>query len=277
MNIKFIVNGAGNMNTLKELMEEAEKTQVVMPIGGKAKRMGLQNVNKALIKVAGKTLLEREIELYRNCGFKKFKLLIGHLGEEVIEYADNGEKWGVEIQYSMDPNVEKVGKGKALKNALINGVIERDKRALITFPDDLKLNRFLPLMLLAQHIHGVEKYGILATSVLITSTTYPYGVAEIDEVGRIKRFVEKPQLNILTHIGMCIIEPEVYQLIDKLIDIGSQEAIEYEATVLPELARMGKLYSLTLYANDKDDWIPINTLKELEQAEKYLSQKSKPL
>jgi NDP-sugar pyrophosphorylase family protein len=102
-------------------------------------------------------------------------------------------------------------------------------------------------------------------------------VAEIDEVGRIKRFVEKPQLNILTHIGMCIIEPEVYQLIDKLIDIGSQEAIEYEATVLPELARMGKLYSLTLYANDKDDWIPINTLKELEQAEKYLSQKSKPL
>ncbi|MEM0085211.1 MAG: sugar phosphate nucleotidyltransferase [Candidatus Methanomethylicia archaeon] len=263
------------MKTIEELINEAATTQVIMPIGGKAKRMGLPDVNKALIKVAGKTLLEREIELFRNCGFKKYKLLIGHLGEEIMKYAGNGEKWNVEIQYSMDPNVEKVGKGKALKHALKSGVIERDKRAIITFPDDLKLNRFLPLILLAQHIHGVENYDIWATSTLITSTTYPYGIAEIDEVGRIKRFVEKPFINVLTHIGMCVIEPNVYQLVDELIDINSAEAIEYESTILPKLAEKGKLYSLILYANDRNDWIPINTLKELELAESILTRKHK--
>lgn len=263
------------MKILEELINEAAKTQVIMPIGGKAKRMGLSNINKALIKVAEKTLLEREIELFRNCGFKKYKLLIGHLGEDIVQYAGKGEKWNVEIEYSMDPNVEKVGKGKALKHALKNGVIERNKRAIITFPDDLKLNRFLPLMLLAQHIHGVENYDVWATSTLITTTTYPYGIAEIDEVGRIKRFIEKPFINLLTHIGMCVIEPETYQLIDELIDINSPEAVEYESTVLPKLAEKGKLYSLILYANDKNDWIPINTLKELELAENILMKKHK--
>ncbi|MCS7097063.1 MAG: sugar phosphate nucleotidyltransferase [Candidatus Methanomethylicia archaeon] len=261
------------MKIINELIHEAEKTQVIMLAGGKAKRMGLTNVSKALIKVAGKTLLEREIELYRNCGFKKYKLLIGHLGKEIMEYAGNGEKWNVEIKYSMDPNIENIGKGKALKQALLNGVIERDKRAIITFPDDLKFNRFLPLILLAQHIYGVENYEIWATSTLVTSTTYPYGVAEVDEVGRIIRFAEKPLIKVLTHIGVCIIEKQVYKLIEELIDINSPEAQEYENIVLPKLAEKGKLYSLILYANDKNDWIPINTLKELEFAEKVLKVK----
>ncbi|MEM2136503.1 MAG: sugar phosphate nucleotidyltransferase [Candidatus Methanomethylicia archaeon] len=263
------------MRRLREIIDEAEKTQVIMPIGGHAKRLGLPNVNKALIKIAGKTLLEREIELYRDCGFKKYKLLIGHLGDKVVEYAEYGSKWGVEIQYSKDPTVDKVGKGKAIKQALINGVIERDKRAIITFPDDLKINRFLPLMILMQHIYGVENYGTWATSLLITSTTYPYGIAEIDEVGRIKRFVEKPSITILTHIGVCVIEPEVYKEIDEIIDINSPEAIEYETTVLPKLAETRKLYSLILQGSDKRDWIPINTLKELEYAERILSTKNK--
>ncbi|MEM3394267.1 MAG: sugar phosphate nucleotidyltransferase, partial [Candidatus Methanomethylicia archaeon] len=133
-------------------------------------------------------------------------------------------------------------KGKALKHALKSGVIERDKRAIITFPDDLKLNRFLPLILLAQHIHGVENYDIWATSTLITSTTYPYGIAEIDEVGRIKRFVEKPFINVLTHIGMCVIEPNVYQLVAELIDINSAEAIKELELAESILTRKHKIY-----------------------------------
>ena len=258
------------MRALEELVKEAERTQIIMPVGGRGKRLGYGDLPKALIKIAGKTLIEREIELYRNCGFKDFKLLIGYQGEKIKEYLGDGGRLGVKIQYSKDPEMKNVGKGKAIKNAIENGTIEEDKRGIITFPDDIKLDKFLPIKLLAHHINGVEKYGIIATSLLITSTTYPYGVAEIDEYGRILKFEEKPMIRILTHLGVCVIEPEVYSITRREIHMDDPNPVEYESRILPILARENKLFSMIIYGDDKTMWLPINTRKELEKAEKIL-------
>ncbi|MCS7386373.1 MAG: sugar phosphate nucleotidyltransferase [archaeon GB-1867-005] len=263
------------MSAIQELKNEISKTQIIMLVGGKGKRLGYPNIPKALIEVAGKTLIEREIELYRDCGFKKFKLLIGHLGEKIINYIGDGSKLGVEVEYAEDPKIANVGKGKALKHAIEIGVIEANSRGIITFPDDLKLDKFLPLKLMAHHLYGVEELDIWATTLLVTSTTYPYGVAKVNPNGIVEEFVEKPKISMFTHVGVCVVEPQVYKLIDDAIDMQAPEAIEYEAVILPKLAREKKLFSMTIPGDDRSIWIPINTRKELEIAEKKLRLKGR--
>jgi len=260
-----------NMKTLHELRNEIEKTQVIILAGGAGKRLGLPDTPKALVKVAGETLIEREIKLYSNCGFKNFKILIGHLGEKIKKYLEDGSKLGVNIEYSEDPPVKKVGKGKALKHALENGVIERDRRGIITFPDDLKLDKYLPIKFIAHHLYGRETYRIWASVLLISSTTYPYGVAKVDYNGLVLGFEEKPKIHLPTNIGVCIMEPEAFELVIKEIDINAPKSIEFEATILPKIAQMKKLYSMTIQGDDKTTWIPINTLKELEYAKTILT------
>ncbi len=258
------------MRAIKRLEEEIAQTQVIMLVGGLGKRLGMPEIPKALVKVGGKTLIEREIELYRNCGFKDFKLLIGHRGNMIKEYIGDGSKFNVQVKYSEDPKVEKVGKGKALKHAIETGVIDVNRRGIITFPDDLKLDKYLPIKLLAHHLYGVEWLNIWATVLLISSTTYPYGVARVDSSGLILEFIEKPKISMPTHVGVSIIEPEVYRVIIDTVDINDPKPVEYESAVLPRLAKEGKLYSMTIPGDDRSIWIPINTRKELEIAEEVL-------
>lgn len=261
------------MKTLNELQKEIEKTQVIILAGGAGKRLGLPDIPKALVRVGGKTLIEREIELYYNCGFKDFKILIGHLGEKIKNYLGDGSKLGVSIKYSEDPPVKRVGKGKALKNALENQVIDKNKRGIITFPDDLKLDKYLPIKFIAHHLYGRKVFNTWASVLLISSTTYPYGVAKVDYNGLVLGFEEKPKIHLPTNIGVCIMEPQAFEMIIKEIDINHPQPIEFEATILPKIAKMRKLYSMTIQGDDKTTWIPINTLKELEYADKILTEK----
>ena len=258
------------MRVIKGLEKKISETQVIMLVGGLGKRFGMPELPKALVKVAGKTLIEREIELYRNCGFRKFKLLIGHQGEKIRKFIGDGSKFDIEVEYSEDPKVPKVGKGKALKNAIENGVIDIKKRGIITFPDDLKLDKFLPIKLLAHHLYGVEKFDTWATVLLISSTTYPYGVAKLDTNGLIIGFEEKPKISMPTHVGVSVIEPKVYEIIMNAVDINAPKSIEYEAAVLPIIAKKRKLFSMMIPGDDRSVWIPINTRKELEIAEEIL-------
>ena len=49
--------------------------------------------------------------------------------------------------------------------------------------------------------------------------------------------------------------------------MNAEEAVEFENTLLPLLAEQRKLHAFIV---PRDAWIPVNTLKELEVAEKLL-------
>ena len=258
------------MNVWDEIKKEIFNTQVVILAGGLGKRMGL-NTPKPLIKVCGKSLLERCIEFHKSNGFYEFVLLVGYGHQKIID-AVKRMNFDVKIDFSLDPKVEKVGKGKALKNALLNGKIQKKKRALISYPDDVFIDKTLPLRLLLHHVEGVRTKGIKATVVFTTATDYPFGVGEVNEEGIVKNFEEKPVINLYTNTGMLIIEPEVYELIEEMVDIESEEAVEFEKLILPELASRKQLYSMII---PKNVWFPVNTQKELEFVEKILSVQDK--
>jgi NDP-sugar pyrophosphorylase family protein len=253
-----------------DLKDEIEKTQVIILAGGTGKRMGNPNLPKALQVVAGKTLIDRCIEFYARCGLKNFILLTGFLHEEIEKHVGDGSKYGVNVKYCVDPPIKKVGKGKALKNAIQQGAIDLGKKAIVAYPDDVFLDESLPLKLVKSHC-GLTKKGVAATIVCAKGIEYPYGVALAYDDGEIiDEFLEKPIAAIPSAVGLCIIEPEVYKVIEEKVDMNEEEAVELESVVFPYLAKIKKLGRLEI---EVGEWIAINTQKELEIAEKLLQKK----
>lgn len=253
------------MEVLKNLQKEVENTQVIILAGGKAKRMGYVDKPKALLELNGKPLIYYTLKWLTNSGFKDFVFLLGYKHEEIENYINNSS-FDINITYSIEPENVK-GKGKALKYALQNNKINKNKRALICFPDDLFLDKNLPVELLLRHIHGVENHNTLGTVVFVSGTKYPFGVGETDGNQLISNFVEKPFINKYTSTGLYIIEPDVFKEIEENIDINAKENIEFESTILPQLAERRRLFSMVLPSSI---WLPINTLKEQEKAQEIL-------
>ncbi len=247
--------------------------QVVLLAGGMGKRLGI-DAPKCLLKVSdnGKgnvTLLDLCMDKLIRNGFREFVMLLGYKAELVIKHihASYGSS-NISIRYSVDPEGRVGwGKGKAFKHALLNKSIDSSKRSLVTFPDDVILDDLIYSRFMDAHIRNVSSCSY-ATIALVNGVEYPYGVAELDEDGRIAVFKEKPVLNIPTSIGLYAFEPEVYNIIEEVVDLDKDESIELESVVFPKLVEMKKLSSFIL---DYKYWLPINTLKEYEKALKVLS------
>ena len=58
-----------------------------------------------------------------------------------------------------------------------------------------------------------------------------------------------------------------YTLAQELLDMNSKDAVEFEGTLPPELARRGRVYSVVI---PSESWIPINTQKGREEFDKKL-------
>lgn len=249
------------MGTLSLLQREAAATQAVVMAGGEGKRMGSTGVPKPLIPLNGEPLIDRCIRYLAENGFRRFIVLTRH--EEVARHVGDGSRYGVELEVCMDPPLRRVGKGKALKHAVLQGAVDASKRAFIAFPDDLFLDRTLPIRFLSSHLEAVRKLNVWASAAAVCGLRLPYGVIELDPRGLAVKFEEKPVLRIYASVGLYILEPPAIEKLLEIVDMSAQEAVEFEESLLPKLAEQGKLHAFTI---PQGTWLPINTLKELEEA-----------
>lgn len=92
---------------------------VAILAGGLATRLRpiTETIPKALVEVAGKPFISRQLEYLRDQGVSQVVLCIGYLGEMIQEVVGDGERFGMEVHYSPDgPTL--LGTGGALKKAL---------------------------------------------------------------------------------------------------------------------------------------------------------------
>jgi len=253
---------------LERLKREIKNTQVVILAGGSAKRMGKIDRPKALLELReGYTLLDYEIDLYRGNGFEDFVFVLGHRHEEIEDYIEKmGYMSELNIRISVDPTTENWGKGKALKYAIQQEKIRRG-RFIVSYPDDLKLDEYLPTKLLLNHLYFVSRYKSLGTMVVTTGVEFPFGVATVNEEGRITSFVEKPLLNKLVNIGLCAFEEEVMDIINMRIDMNSPRPAEFDEEIT-YLVEKEKMYAFTV---PPSTWIPVNDLKSYERARRIFA------
>jgi NDP-sugar pyrophosphorylase family protein len=238
-----------------------EDIQIVILAGGMAKRMGIKKP-KALLELNRETFIDRAIKQPLKYGARNFAILYG-AHQDIVEYVD--KKYKLNIKFCPDPpfrNGTSPGKGLALRHALARGIVEK-KRSLFIFPDDVIIDNSYPVHLLKAHLKGIKQFGTVVTILFTKGQKYPFGTAKIAKSGVVLSFEEKPIINIPTNTGIFMAEPAFFDAIEKNIPLKSKQPIEWEKVVFPILAKEGKIYSYFIPANM---WIPVNTIKELEEA-----------
>lgn len=92
---------------------------VAILTGGLATRLRpiSDDTPKALIDVAGRPFILRQIDYLKNQGISRVVLCVGHLGEQVECFVGDGSAHGLEVLYSWDGS-KPLGTGGAIRQAL---------------------------------------------------------------------------------------------------------------------------------------------------------------
>jgi NDP-sugar pyrophosphorylase family protein len=251
-----------------DLSSEIPKTQIVIIAGGKAKRLGL-DIQKCMLEISGRRLIDICIDSLAAQGFTNIAVLAGHKSEEVVSHVSSTYGGRMHMSFSVDPpSPGGWGKGKAFKTALQGGAVDRSIRSIVVFPDDIILEEGIHLKLLSHHLMSSEKFGTNASLVLVPEIALDYGIAEVDKNDVVSSFREKPLVPYSASVGIYLFEPAVYEAIESSIDLRDESPVDLESTVLPILVRRRQLSALYIA---RDKWLPVNTLKEFENAKKVLS------
>ncbi|MDG6982765.1 MAG: NTP transferase domain-containing protein [Nitrososphaerota archaeon] len=245
-------------STLSHIAKEAARTQVLVFAGGMGRRMGA-GLPKALYTLDGKTLIDRCVSLFANSGYADFVFLLGHGHQDIQKYLSTVHTNDIRTLFSVDP-AEEYGRGRSLLHALKNGRVDPSRRSVVVFPDDVFTDEQTPIRVLSEHMYGVKSQNASASLVLTQGRYWPYGVADVDEKGMVTSFTEKPFIKQPTSVGNYIFEPPVYGMLE--------DSPEIERELIPRLATAKKLYAIFI---PSQSWLPINTLKDFDEAEKALS------
>lgn len=246
-----------------------EKATVILMAGGESSRFSEvtngSKVNKNAFKLPnGDTMIEMAIRMYKQAGFKNFVASVFHGATSIEKILGNGSQLGVNIVYSYDPKVP-VGKGGAIKNALLNGSIPKDHYSIIHNPDDVIVGfeGSFPRHIVEGHLHN-KKSKTLATVVVVEETPYTYtGMKVVDNI--VTQIEMYPLIPIPTHIGVTILSPSVYPYFDKHFDLGKKA--DFEGVLLPILAKEKKLGAVSIPNNC---WIAVNNAKSYKELIKRL-------
>ena len=77
----------------------------VIMAGGKGSRLrSITNdeIPKPMVPVDGKPLLEYQVEKLKEYGIKKIVMIVGHLGEKIMDHFKDGKDFGVDIDYIVE-------------------------------------------------------------------------------------------------------------------------------------------------------------------------------
>ncbi len=68
-----------------------------------------------MVPVAGKPILEYQLELLHKHGIRKVVMLVGWCGEQIEEYFGTGDKLGMRIEYSYEDPDHRLGTAGPIK------------------------------------------------------------------------------------------------------------------------------------------------------------------
>ena len=221
--------------------------QAIILCGGNATRLGTaaKHTPKLLLKVKGRSILERQCDFLKDVGVKELILATGHL-HDILQNTIGESYKGIRIRYCKES--KKLDTGGAIKNAMqyissspffvLNGdVLWRD----------FSLNQMVSTF--REYMDGL----LLAVWV---DDTRPYGEVISSDTGRITTFLEKP-----TTLQSGYINAGVYLFNDTIAHkFPDSDVFSLSYDVFPKLENLHVIKTNT-------DWIDIGTPERLQAAQ----------
>ena len=216
--------------------------QLVILAGGKGTRLGLTDIPKPMVSIAGKPLLEHQIELAKHYGVNEIFILSGHLNHVIIDYFGDGSKWGVKIHHVVEPySLGTAGALKLLDKKLTD-------RFLVFYGDivmDFDINAF-------QTFDSIHNDGI--ATILVHPNNHPYDsdLIEINKDLSIKHFLSKPHPDGLIYKNL--VNAAIYILSPKIMDyIETDVFSDFGKDIFPKLLEKNqKIYTYNTSEYIKD-------------------------
>ncbi|MFX1575014.1 MAG: sugar phosphate nucleotidyltransferase [Promethearchaeota archaeon] len=200
---------------------------------------------KTLIPIVNKPVIERQILLLKAAGVKDIILAISVMGDILQNYFKNGEKWGINLQYTD----EKRPMGTAGAVKLAEDLLKDDKFFMLN--GDVILNFDFTQMIKIHNQYG--GIGVIASKLVDDPSRY--GVLIVEEnSSKILKFLEKSEYAPLDgkyipmpiNAGIYLFEPEILSYIEPL------KKVSIEREIFPRLAGEGKLYHYAIPGVWKD-------------------------
>jgi NDP-sugar pyrophosphorylase family protein len=221
--------------------------KAVLLIGGTGKHAQPKALkrHKSLTVLAGKTLIEWQIEWLKRHNITSLILLAGSSGGEVAEYLGTGRKYGINVTFVFEE--EPLGTAGAIRNAY---ELLKSEEMFIAMNGDVITDIDLYKMRL-----GRDEVAVMATVPLKTT----YGVV-IVRGSKVAQFYDRPVLeNYWLNAGVYLMSQRIFSYLP--------ETGNLEKTAFPKLAREDKLGA---YPVGNALWYSIETERDLTEAEKEM-------
>ena len=232
----------------------------VIMAGGKGSRLrSITNdeIPKPMVPVDGKPLLEYQVEKLKAYGIKKIVMIVGHLGEKIVDHFKDGKDFGVEIDYIF----EKEPLGTAGAFYYLKDKIDA-KDFMLVFGDvffDMDFDRM-------EDFHFKNS---ALTTLLAHPNGHPYDsdLIQTDDTGRVIGFDSKHNVRDYWYDNM--VNAGMYIINKRLLDLVKEPVkTDFEKDILANQVRLGAniyAYHTPEYVKDVGTVDRINaTVEELK-------------
>ncbi|MBI4049241.1 MAG: nucleotidyltransferase family protein [Candidatus Doudnabacteria bacterium] len=202
---------------------------------------------KAMIPIKGRPLLEHTLLKLKQFNLTDVTISLGHLGEKIRNYFDDGSRLGLKISYLQQSG--KGGTAKPLKQA--EGHFKEP--FLLIYGDVLADINYLDLL----DFHRSQQGQVATMALASVEKVSAWGVAKL--IGnKIIAFEEKPKkIQTRSHLinaGIYMLNPSIFKYISPTTD-------RLEKEVFPRLAEEGKLIGYPF----EGSWHDVSTPKVYEE------------
>lgn len=208
-----------------------------------------------------KPLLEYVVRILRLHGIMDMAFLVNYKAEQIMNYFDDGSRFNIKISYAYDdPRLR--GTAGSVLNAYRQGIVNVEDTLLVYYGD------ILTNMNLRDLLHHHEKRQASATVALAKGFTVRVGLADLNNDGKIRGFVEKPVLEKPVSVGILVFRGETLKDMEQL-KRGRRE-LDLMRDMIPHLINVGKpVYG---YLSDAF-WYDVGSVEAYEKLDSALIEK----
>ncbi len=230
--------------------------------GGKGERLRplTDTVPKPMAPVAGRPILEHQIEWLKEGGVENVVLLVGYRWEAIRAHFGDGSRYGIHIAYSVESSP--LGRGGAIKQGfpLANVQSEPDEPVVVT-NGDIITRQPLGEIIDFHRTSPARSNGPCATLMAVPMVS-PYGLVDMDDRGSVVGFREKVELPHWINGGVYVIDRDVFA---EFPDLG-----DHEVETFPYMAEAGRIAAF----RTRSYWTSIDSFKDLREAEDFVTKES---